>query len=194
MVPGGGRGRTLGPFWLSRPEREVKPKRRKIKLFHTVRTSSLPSVSIITHTLTSIRQVSSSLTEIGRNRLRLRKSTRTGAYFTSRLSHHHLGQRRGVARWLLAWTWTADRTRIGGTAGRRRVAARRRNLLEEKTYGGGVHRDAWKRRTPNGGNVFWKSGRELIDGHTHVRYWRASGQRSPGLSFSYAHHNVFPAR
>ena len=66
--------------------------------------------------------------------------------------------------------------------------------LEKKLYGGGVHRNAWKRRTPTGGNVFWKSGRELIDGHTHVRYWRASGQRSPGLSFSYAHHNVFPAR
>ena len=137
MSAGGGRGRTLGPFWLSRPEREVKPKRRKIKLFHTVRTSSLPSVSIITHTLTSIRQVSSSLTEIGRNRLRWRISRRT-AYFTSRLIHHHLGHRRGVARWLLAWTWTADRTRIGGTAGRRRVAARRRDLVEEKTYGGGV--------------------------------------------------------
>ena len=42
-----------------------------------MRTSSLPSVSIITHTLTSIRHVSSSLTEIGRNRLRWRFSTRT---------------------------------------------------------------------------------------------------------------------
>ena len=51
-----------------------------------------------------------------------------------------------------------------------------------------------ERRTPNGGNVFWKSGRELIDGHTHVRYWRASGQRSPGLSFSYAHPTFLQAR